>query len=93
MSSYDNYIYSPLQTVLSPIVKRVPRYIRVSNARVLPVFTANIITLSRTFLIFPIAWFLKYKYSLIQINFLRFHVNFNSYIFLDTILIKLHFGV
>jgi len=58
MSCYDEYMYTPLQKVLSPVVRVVPRYLTVNNTKI-PIFTANVITLSRTFLIIPIAWFLK----------------------------------
>ena len=58
MSGYDQHIYTPLQTKLSPIVENIPRYIKLNNKNI-PIFTANIVTLARTFLIFPIAWFLK----------------------------------
>ena len=63
MSGYDNYVYTPLQKVLSPIVKLIPRYIQLSQDVKLPIFTANIVTLSRTFLVIPIAWCLKYDYN------------------------------
>lgn len=60
MSAYDDYVYSPLQKALSPIVKLVPRYIYLGSDKKLTIFSANVITLSRTFLVVPIAWFLKY---------------------------------
>ncbi len=63
MSAYDSFVYSPLKTVLSPVVRQVPRYVRLSNGANLPVFTANIVTLARTFLVVPIAWFLKYIFG------------------------------
>lgn len=59
MSGYDNYVYSPLQKALSPIVEIVPRYMYISSNQKIPIFTANIVTLSRTFLVVPIAWFIK----------------------------------
>ena len=58
MSGYDEHIYTPLQRNLSPIVKKIPRYTKLNNKDI-PIFTANIVTLARTFLIFPIAWLLK----------------------------------
>ena len=61
MSMYDDYVYSPLQVSLSPIVKIIPRYIYLNDGKQrIPIFTANIVTLSRTFLVIPIAWSLKY---------------------------------
>ena len=59
MDGYDNYVYSPLQKCLSPIVALIPRQIDFGNNFILPIFTANIVTFSRTFLIVPIAWCLK----------------------------------
>ena len=58
MSGYDNFVYTPLQKSLSPIVKIAPRYLHIGGHKI-PIFTANIVTLSRTFLIVPIAWLLK----------------------------------
>ncbi len=58
MSGYEKYVYTPLQTNLSPIVEKIPRYLKIGN-KTIPIFTANIVTLARTFLIIPIAWFLK----------------------------------
>jgi hypothetical protein len=59
MGGYDNYVYSPLQKCLSPVVSLIPRQIVLSKNFTIPILTANIVTLSRTFLIVPIAWFLK----------------------------------
>lgn len=59
MNVYDNYVYSPLQTTLSPVVRIVPRYLNFGQNKKIPFFTANIVTLARTFLVIPIAWFLK----------------------------------
>ncbi|KAL6056313.1 CDP-alcohol phosphatidyltransferase [Balamuthia mandrillaris] len=50
---YDLYVYSPLQTGITPLVKRVPRSVRLSGREYF-VFTANIVTLSRTLLVIPI---------------------------------------
>lgn len=59
MEGYDNYVYSPLQKFLSPIVELIPRQIDLGNDFTIPIFTANIVTFSRTLLIVPIAWCLK----------------------------------
>lgn len=60
MSGYDNYVYTPMQIILSPICQRIPRYIYLGqNNTKIPIFTANLITLARTFLVIPIAWSLK----------------------------------
>ncbi|CAL1537775.1 unnamed protein product [Lymnaea stagnalis] len=56
---YDAYLYSPLQTVLWPVVEKVPRSISV-DGRTVNVFTANIVSWSRTALVVPIAFTLKY---------------------------------
>lgn len=58
---YDAYCYSPLQTTLSPVVARVPRTVHLWGHEV-NVFTANIVSWSRTILVIPIAWCLKYDY-------------------------------
>ncbi len=59
MNLYDSKVYTPLQRVLSPLVKAVPRTLNLKNERKLTVFTANYVTFARTFLIIPIAWMLK----------------------------------
>ena len=59
MDGYDNLVYTPLQKCLSPIVTLIPREIDLGNNFKLPIFTANIVTFSRTFSIVPIAWCLK----------------------------------
>ena len=64
MEWYDLYCYSPLQKHLSPVMARIPRCIRVQD-RTITVFNANIVTYSRTLLIVPIAWALKYEFSII----------------------------
>ncbi|XP_045191455.2 uncharacterized protein LOC123548334 [Mercenaria mercenaria] len=58
---YDTYCYSPLQTTLSPVVARIPRAIHLGDRKV-DVFTANIVSWSRTILVIPVAWCLKYNY-------------------------------
>lgn len=63
MNVYDDYVYTPLQMLLSPIVKQIPRYVYLQDDKKIPIFTANLVTLSRTFLVIPIAWFLKYDYN------------------------------
>ncbi len=52
------WVYSPLQKCLSPVVRVIPRNFHYKNIK-FPIFTANIVTLSRVFLVVPIAWFLK----------------------------------
>lgn len=61
---YDIYVYSPLQRWLSPVVATIPRSLTI-NGRVCDVFTANIVSWSRTVLVIPIAVSLKYQYSVI----------------------------
>lgn len=61
---YDAYCYSPLQTTLSPLVAKVPREVDIKGVKV-TVFTANIVSWSRTILIIPIAWCLKYDYPVL----------------------------
>ena len=56
--AYDKLVYSPLQTCLSPVVARIPRYANLAGRRV-PVFTANAVSLSRTALVVLVAWCLK----------------------------------
>jgi len=58
INCYDAYCYSPLQTALSPVVAMIPRWVDVRGQKV-TVFTANIVSWSRTALVIPIAWFLK----------------------------------
>lgn len=72
MSGYDDYVYTPLQVCLSPVCRLIPRYISFGGNKV-PIFTANIVTLSRTFLILPIAWFLKYDYNWLAFWCVVFH--------------------
>ena len=58
MNAYDDYVYSPLQKTLSPVVRVMPRNFKYGSIE-FPIFTANIVTISRVFLVIPIAWFLK----------------------------------
>ncbi|XP_067651084.1 uncharacterized protein [Haliotis asinina] len=57
---YDTYVYTPLQTTLSPAVERVPRSVHVKGQDYV-VFSANIVSWARTFLVIPIAACLKYN--------------------------------
>ncbi|KAL4235229.1 hypothetical protein ACF0H5_006867 [Mactra antiquata] len=59
---YDVYCYSPLQTFLSPLVAKVPRTIQLRD-RTLTIFNANIVSWTRTILVIPIAWCLKYDFT------------------------------
>lgn len=86
MNGYDDYVYSPLQKCLSPIVKMTPRNFHYGDTK-FPVFTANIVTLSRVFLVIPIAWFLKYDYNLSAFMCVVFH-DFLDH--LDGIVAKVH---
>ncbi|XP_052818302.1 uncharacterized protein LOC128244327 [Mya arenaria] len=61
---YDAYCYTPLQTTLSPFVAKVPRAVDIRGRKV-DVFTANIVSWSRTALVIPIAWCLKYDHPLV----------------------------
>ncbi|CAF2046281.1 unnamed protein product [Rotaria magnacalcarata] len=61
---YDLYVYTPLQIHLSPCMARIPRFIRIGD-QCITVFNANIVTYSRTLLIMPIAWCLKYNYPVL----------------------------
>ncbi|KAI8759564.1 hypothetical protein BgiBS90_031594, partial [Biomphalaria glabrata] len=58
---YDRYLYSPLQVTLWPLVEKVPRSI-VLDGREVNIFTANIVSWSRTVLAIPIALTLKHQY-------------------------------
>ncbi|CAG5118215.1 unnamed protein product [Candidula unifasciata] len=57
---YDSYMYSPLQAALWPVVTKVPRTV-VINGKPRTVFTANIVSWSRTLLVVPIAVALKHR--------------------------------
>ncbi|KAK3725567.1 hypothetical protein RRG08_042986 [Elysia crispata] len=57
---YDEYMYSPLQTALWPVVAALPRSLTV-DGRTFDVFTANIVSWARTLLVIPIALYLKYQ--------------------------------
>ncbi|KAH9515704.1 hypothetical protein Btru_011767 [Bulinus truncatus] len=57
---YDKYMYSPLQVTLWPLVEKVPRSVSLGGQEV-NVFTANIVSWSRTVLAVPIAFSLKHN--------------------------------
>ncbi|CAF0863284.1 unnamed protein product [Adineta steineri] len=65
-------MYTPLQYHLSPYMARIPRCVRIGNKTV-TVFNANIVTYSRTLLIIPIAWLLKYDYPITACLLVLFH--------------------
>ncbi|XP_064598870.1 uncharacterized protein LOC135465558 [Liolophura sinensis] len=58
---YDDYIYSPLQRLISPVVARIPRHVAFENSKY-TIFTANIVSCTRTSLTVPIVWLVKYDY-------------------------------
>lgn len=62
MDLYDQFLYTPLQTSLLPVVCKIPRTVVFSN-KSYTVFTANIVSYSRTILVIPIAICLKYEHS------------------------------
>lgn len=59
MDLYDQFLYTPLQTSLLPVVCKIPRTVILRN-KTYTVFTANIVSYSRTLLVIPIAVCLKY---------------------------------
>jgi hypothetical protein len=59
MDLYDQLLYTPLQTSLTPVVCKIPRTLVVNN-KTYTVFTANIVSYTRTILVIPIAVCLKY---------------------------------
>lgn len=61
MDLYDQFLYTPLQTSLIPVVCKIPRTVVFSN-KSYTVFTANIVSYSRTILVIPIAICLKYQF-------------------------------
>ncbi|CAF2951845.1 unnamed protein product [Rotaria sp. Silwood2] len=69
---YDLYMYTPLQVHLSPYMARIPRFIRIGD-KTITVFNANIVTYSRTLLIIPIAWCLKYNCPILACLLVLFH--------------------
>ncbi|UJR13267.1 hypothetical protein I4U23_000287 [Adineta vaga] len=69
---YDLYMYTPLQIHLSPYMARIPRFIQIAD-KTITVFNANIVTYSRTLLIIPIAWCLKYNYPVCACILVLFH--------------------
>lgn len=86
MNGYDNYVYTPLQKCLSPIVQATPRNFEYGKMK-FPILTANIVTISRVFLVIPIAWFLKYDYNFSALMCVVFH-DFLDH--LDGIVAKVH---
>ncbi|XP_052061941.1 uncharacterized protein LOC127702005 [Mytilus californianus] len=58
---YDKYVYSPLQTLLLPIVSRIPRFLSIRGLEY-TIFSANIVSWTRTALVIPIACCLKNQY-------------------------------
>jgi cytidyltransferase-like protein len=85
MAGYDYFVYTPLQKILTPLVSLVPRYLGRSDKY--PIFTANIVTVGRTFLIVPVAWFLKYDKNELAFLCVLFH-DFLDH--LDGIVAKVH---
>ncbi|CAF0772270.1 unnamed protein product [Rotaria sordida] len=83
---YDRYMYTPLQIHLSPYMARIPRFIRIGDKTV-TVFNANIVTYSRTLLIIPIAWCIKYNYPILACLLVLFH-DFLDHV--DGIVAKVH---
>lgn len=89
MDLYDQFLYTPLQTSLLPVVCKIPRTVVLRN-KTYTVFTANIVSYSRTLLVIPIAVCLKYEhiafFSLnilpllgsfsLEINFLNLHTRY-----------------
>ncbi|CAF1157633.1 unnamed protein product [Adineta ricciae] len=69
---YDLYMYTPLQIHLSPYMARIPRFVQIAD-RTITIFNANIVTYSRTLLIIPIAWCLKYNYPVCASILVLFH--------------------
>ena len=67
MDLYDKMVYTPLQTSLLPVVSQIPRTATWRN-RTYTVFTANIVSYSRTLLVIPIAVCLKYAFISLQIQ-------------------------
>lgn len=64
MDLYDQFLYTPLQTSLLPVVCKIPRTVVFSN-KTYTVFTANIVSYSRTILVIPIAICLKYEHTVV----------------------------
>ncbi|CAF0932143.1 unnamed protein product [Adineta steineri] len=83
---YDLYMYTPLQNYLSPYIACIPRIIRIGDKSI-TIFNANIVTYSRTLLIIPIAWCLKYDYPILACLLVLFH-DFLDHV--DGIVAKVH---
>ncbi|CAF0755947.1 unnamed protein product [Didymodactylos carnosus] len=60
---YNVYMYTPLQIHLPPYIAKIPRFAHLGTNSI-TVFNANIVTYSRTLLIIPIAWLLKYDHNI-----------------------------
>jgi len=69
---YDEYVYTPMQKLLTPVVLLVPRDITINHTTV-TIFTANIVTYSRTLLVIPIAYCLKFNYFVSAAVLVAFH--------------------
>ena len=65
-------MYTPLQIYLSPYMSRIPRFIEIGDTK-LTVFNANLVTYCRTLIIIPIAWSLKYEYTMLGCFLVIFH--------------------
>ncbi|XP_078587318.1 uncharacterized protein LOC144868684 [Branchiostoma floridae x Branchiostoma japonicum] len=58
MRLYDVSMYTPIQTITAPVVRLIPRTLSIGGKKRV-VFSANIVTWSRTVLVIPIAVCLK----------------------------------
>ncbi|CAH1258515.1 PCYT2 [Branchiostoma lanceolatum] len=58
MHLYDVSMYKPIQTITAPVVRLIPRTLNIGGKKRV-VFSANIVTWSRTILVIPIAVCLK----------------------------------
>jgi len=83
---YDQYIYTPVQVVSTPFVEKIPRSITIYGTEY-TVFSANIVTYSRTLLIIPIAICLKMNYFMMAFSLVLFHDYLDH---LDGIVAKVH---
>nr|XP_022286511.1 uncharacterized protein LOC111099500 [Crassostrea virginica] len=72
MDLYDKLVYTPLQTSLLPVVCQIPRTANWRN-KTYTVFTANIVSYSRTLLVIPIAMCLKYQYHVAAFSLVIIH--------------------
>ncbi|XP_071173170.1 uncharacterized protein [Mytilus edulis] len=69
---YDKYVYSPLQTMLLPIVSCIPRFLSIRGQEY-TIFSANIVSWTRTALVIPIACCLKNQYYWTAFLLVLFH--------------------